>query len=63
MAILDSVKSKVITVYQNRMFGDIRIRKYSGTDAASSASTGRRDEALGSDKDIASSAGSLGKED
>jgi len=28
MAILDSVKNKVITVYQNRMFGDIRIKKY-----------------------------------
>ncbi|MCL2792643.1 MAG: segregation/condensation protein A [Spirochaetaceae bacterium] len=28
MAILDSVKNKLITVYQNRMFGDIRIKKY-----------------------------------
>ena len=28
LAILDSVKNKIISVYQNRMFGDIRIRKY-----------------------------------
>ena len=28
MAILDSVKNKLITVYKNRMFGDIRIKKY-----------------------------------
>ncbi len=28
LAVLDSVKNKLIAVYQNRMFGDIRIRKY-----------------------------------
>jgi segregation and condensation protein A len=28
MAVLDSAKNKLITVYQNRMFGDIRIKKY-----------------------------------
>ncbi|MCL2294183.1 MAG: segregation/condensation protein A [Spirochaetes bacterium] len=28
MAVLDSVKNHLITVYQNRMFGDIRIKKY-----------------------------------
>ena len=28
LAILDSAKNRLITVYQNRMFGDIRIRKY-----------------------------------
>lgn len=28
MAVLDSAKNKLITVYQNRMFGDIRIKRY-----------------------------------
>ncbi len=28
LAILDSAKNRLITVYQNRMFGDIRIKKY-----------------------------------
>ena len=28
LAVLDAVKNKVIQVYQNKMFGDIRIRKY-----------------------------------
>ena len=40
MAILDSVKNKIISVYQNRMFGDIRIKRYYGTDAVSRATAG-----------------------
>ena len=29
LAVLDAVKNKIIQVYQNKMFGDIRIKKYS----------------------------------
>ncbi len=29
LAVLDAIKNKIIQVYQNKMFGDIRIKKYS----------------------------------
>jgi len=34
LAILESVKVKKISIYQNRLFGDIRIKKYSGNEDA-----------------------------